>query len=338
MSTEKDIIKLISAQLPRCKKQLNELFESDSEIIQFNSSKLLFTVDSFSKEDYLSDESAYLLGWNLATATISDILATGGLPKFYAHSLSLNKNIWNQIYLEDLSRGIADVLKASKSFFIGGDLAFSDEWNYTGIAIGESKKPITRKGAKPGDIIMMTGQVGAGNLEACLKIYADNPKIDNSLKRYRTKLYLRYHESKLLNQFANSCTDTSDGLAIGLVNLAEINNVGFSLQKIPYLNNGLSTFKALYMPKELLFLGECGEYELLFTIDKRNLTEFNKCAEAKNLIFTPIGYITENPNRRFESSNYLFDLNDFTIRARNYEDVHQYIKDLTDYLLSHEKS
>ena len=338
MCKEKDIIRIISEQLPRSKKQLNNLFESDSEIIRFNSSKLLFSVDSFSKEDYFSDKNAYILGWNLTTATISDILATGGLPSFYAHSLSVNNNIWDERYLKELSLGISDVLKASNTSFIGGDLGFSDAWNYTGIVIGESKCPITRKGARSGDIIMMTGQVGAGNLEASLNIYSENPKINDFEKKYHAKLNLRYNESKLISQFASSCTDTSDGLANGLISLAEINHVGFALQEIPYQKEGLSACMALSIPKELLFLGECGEYELLFTLDKRNLSKFNKCAEVQNLSFTPIGYVTENKIKRLESSSSKIDLNEFNIRARDYEDVHFYIKALTNYILNHEKS
>lgn len=317
---------------------MNNLFESDSEIILFNSFKLLFTVDDFTEEDFFPDKDPYLLGWNLATATISDILATGGLPRYYAHSLSLNKKIWNDNYLKDLSLGISDVLKACNTFFIGGDLGFSDKWHYTGIVIGESDNPISRKGAKPGDIIMMTGQVGAGNREASLNLFSENPKIKDIAMMNHTKLNLRYNESKLMSQFASSCTDTSDGLANGLVSLAEINHVGFALQNIPYQDEGLAVCMALSVPKELLCLGECGEYELLFTIDKNKLSEFYKDAEVQNLSFTPIGYISENRNRTLISSNYRIDLNAFHIRARDYEDVHLYVRALTNYILSHEKS
>ena len=92
MSREKDIITRIANQLPRSNKQLNNLFESDSEIIQFGSKKLLLTIDEFSDEDHFRNHDPYILGWNLAVATISDILASGGQPTFYGHSIIIDKD------------------------------------------------------------------------------------------------------------------------------------------------------------------------------------------------------------------------------------------------------
>ena len=47
MNKEKEIISTISGLLPRSRNQLNDLFESDSEILQFGNKKLLFTVDEY---------------------------------------------------------------------------------------------------------------------------------------------------------------------------------------------------------------------------------------------------------------------------------------------------
>ena len=118
MSREKDIITRIANQLPRSDKQLNNLFESDSEIIQLDFTKLLFTVDEFSDEDHFRDHDPYILGWNLTVATISDILASGGLPRYYGHSVMIDKNKWDDFYLEHFSVGIADVLRKSKAFLL----------------------------------------------------------------------------------------------------------------------------------------------------------------------------------------------------------------------------
>lgn len=210
MSREKDIITIIANQLPRSDKQLNNLFESDSEIIQFDFTKLLFTVDEFSDEDHFRDHDPYILGWNLTVATISDILATGGLPRYYGHSVMIDKNKWGDFYLERFSTGIADVLKKTKAFFIGGDVGLSDHWHYTGIALGETNNTVTRIGAKPGDIILMTGQIGAGNLEAALNLYSRNLLLKKILKHYKTRLALRFDESRLISQYATSCIDSSD--------------------------------------------------------------------------------------------------------------------------------
>ncbi|MCK4829628.1 thiamine-monophosphate kinase, partial [bacterium] len=265
MSREKDIITRIANQLPRSDKQLNNLFESDSEIIQLDFTKLLFTVDEFSDEDHFRDHDPSILGWNLTVATISDILASGGLPRYYGHSVMIDKNKWDDFYLERFSTGIADVLKKTKVFFIGGDVGSSDHWHYTGIALGETNNTVTRIGAKPGDIILMTGQIGAGNLEATLKLYTSKHILNKVLKHYKTRLALRFDESRLISQYATSCIDSSDGVLNALKTLSELNHTGFELTHTPYLHDGVLACKILSKPKELLLMGECGEYELVFT-------------------------------------------------------------------------
>ncbi|MCD4745255.1 MAG: hypothetical protein K8R58_03045, partial [Bacteroidales bacterium] len=124
MNKEKKIINNFLSQLPKSSQHINDFFESDAEIIDFGSKQMLFTTDEFSGEDMLRDDDPYMLGWNMAVCTISDILASGGTPKFYAHSVQVSKN-WDHSYIENFSKGIADVLNLSGAAFIGGDLGMS---------------------------------------------------------------------------------------------------------------------------------------------------------------------------------------------------------------------
>lgn len=335
MSREKDIITIIANQLPRSDKQLNNLFESDSEIIQYGSKKLLVTIDEFSNEDLFRDHNPYILGWNLTVATISDILASGGLPRYYGHSVMIDKNKWDDYYLERFSTGIADVLKKTKAFFIGGDVGSSDQWHYTGIALGETKRVITRLGAKPGNIVLMTGQIGAGNLEAALKLYSSKHILNKVLKHYKTRLALRFDESRLISQYATSCIDSSDGVLNALKTLSELNHTGFELTHTPYLHDGVLACKILSKPKELLLMGECGEYELVFTIDKKDLVTFLQKSKEQKLSFTQIGNIVEEPGKILATHNSHIDFSGFDISARDYKDVNLYLDALNNYLDRH---
>lgn len=336
MSKEKDIITRISKKLPRSETQLNHLFESDSEIIKYGSNKLLVTIDEFSTEDLFRDNDPYVLGWNLTVATVSDILASGGLPKFYGHSVMIDKNKWDDHYLERFSTGIADVLKKVKACFIGGDVGSSDHWHYTGIALGKTDKAVTRIGAKPGDLILMTGQIGAGNLEAALKLYYTKNIFNRVLKYYKIQLAVRFDESKLISQYATSCIDSSDGLLNAVNTLSELNHIGYKLTNTPYLRNGVLACNVLSKPIELLLMGECGEYELVFTIDKKNLALFFQKSEEKNLSFTQIGSMVEKPEKTLTSRNSHIDFSGFDISARDYSDVSLYLDALTNFLHSHE--
>ncbi|UCH14273.1 MAG: hypothetical protein JSV22_14380 [Bacteroidales bacterium] len=337
MNKEKEIISTISRFLPRSSNQLNDLFESDSEILQFGGKNMLFTVDEYSSEDQFRDSDPYTLGWNLTVATISDILASGGTPRYYAHSMNIPVNKWNNKYLSHFSKGIADVLSTIQAGFIGGDVGTADKWHYTGVAIGESKTPVTRRGAKPGDLILMTGQIGIGNLEAALNLYSRKPVLKAILKGYKTKLAVRFDESRLIREFATSCIDSSDGVLNALNTLSDINNTGFEITQTPYFPGGLAVCKLLSKPKELLLAGECGEYELVFTINEKDLPLFCQSDDYRHLSFTPVGRITRQTERLLITAEKTIDFTDFDIRSRSYENISLYIEDLTKYLVNHEK-
>ena len=332
MNREKEIINKILSQFPKSKKHINEFYESDAEIIEFGSNKILFTTDEFSSEDLFRDNDPHVLGWNMAVCTISDILASGGIPEFYGHSIVADTTKWNLEYMKLFAKGIADVLNLSGASFIGGDLGTSKDWHYTGICLGETNKTITRKGAKAGDLIFITGNIGAGNLEAALILYSENKFISKLIKRYKNYFKLRLKESSVIKNYANCCIDTSDGVLNALNTLAEINNVGYKVKKIPYLKEGVIACKLLSKPKTLLFMGECGEYELMFTIKKEDEEEFLNQARSKEIKVHRIGEITGDSKKILHEGGKKIHFDDFKISGRNYDNVRNYLDDLTNYL------
>jgi thiamine-monophosphate kinase len=145
-------------------------------------------------------------------------------------------------------------------------------------------------------------------------------------------------ESVLIREYASSCIDSSDGVLNALISLSEINTTGFELTRIPYLSKGLAACRVLSKPRELLFAGECGEYELVFTIPGKDLSTFLNKAAGQHLNITPIGRMTENPERTLNSMRTQIDFTPFEIRGRDYENISLYLEELTHYLKSHEKS
>ena len=69
-----------------------------------------------------------------------------------------------------------------------------------------------------------------------------------------------------MRDFASCCIDTSDGVCAALNALADLNACGYAVANLPYLAAGLGFCRRASLPGTLLFLGECGEYELLFTV------------------------------------------------------------------------
>lgn len=331
MDREREIIRIMLDTLTGGEIPARPYFSTDAEVFRMAGKELLFTTDEFSEEDLFRDQDLVTLGWNLAAATISDIFAAGGTPMFFGHSISVPPS-WGNEQIRDLSRGIADCLKQSDITFIGGDLGFSERWHYTGIVIGEMQKPLSRLGAKAGDAIYITGTVGRGNLEAALRLYSGTPVLKHLLNSFAIRFPSRKAESELIRELASCCIDTSDGVLKALQTIADLNRVGFVAGDLPYTPEGLLVTRLLGKPRELLFLGESGEYELLFTVAPETEPFLLYEAEQKKLVFSKIGYITESPDLLLKEKGRAVDLGKFRFSARDYPDVRKYLEMLVKTL------
>jgi thiamine-monophosphate kinase len=328
MNKEKRIIALIDQIMPKSKAQLNRLHESDTEIVKFGQKDLLVTMDEFSQEDMLREHDPYNLGWNLAVGAISDILASGGRPLYYAHSMTINNN-WTEEYVKDFSRGVAAVLKKADTSFIGGDFGQSEIWRYTAMCLGEPiHKPVLRSQAQEGDLLYLTGEVGAGNLEAVLKLYTNKQVLGAIIKKVKNCFQLRIAESILVSKYATSCIDTSDGCFNALNTLAELSHKGYEVARLPYLKYGLMASELMGLPKTMLFLGECGEYELLCTIRSRDEEKFLAEARQQKLKFHKIGQITSPGKKILQEDGREMDLTQINLSGRDFSDVKEYISEL----------
>jgi thiamine-monophosphate kinase len=328
MDKERKLINLVSPLLPRSKNQINKLFQSDSEIVEEFGGFTLFNIDEFSNEDHFRENDGFSLGWNMAVGAISDIYATGGKPVYYLHSLTVDKN-WEEEYITEIVKGVSKALEKSSVSFLGGDFGVSEQWRYTATVIGRSEKPVMRSGANPGDSVFMTGNIGRGNIEAFLKIYSDRSIISTISDILPLRLPLRTGESELIARYATSCIDTSDGVFNGIHTIAEMSDCGFYIEKLPFLNGASIISKVSGLSKLLLFFGEAGEYELLFTVPQNRVEQFLQ--EAKKYDINYLGKITTG-SKELKYKEKAYNLENFSLRARDFEEVKDYISEVSKWL------
>lgn len=333
MNSETEIIKAILGNFRKSSHHKNDFFQSDSEIIRIGCKDYLISIDTYSDEDHFRLSDPYILGMNLATCTLSDIFACGGKPIIYMNSINCEHS-WDLNYIDSLSKGISSVLQKCGAPFAGGDFGYCRSWNYTGVVIGQSDRIITRKGASSGDLIYVTGQIGRGNFEAASVLCNKGIKEDDLFKKHPVIFPIRIQESALISKFASSCIDTSDGLFRSLQIISDINNCGFIVSSVPFYSPGTQWTESVGLPEECLIFGECGEYELLFTVSPSDEKNLLKNASETGIRLYRIGRITENCSRILYNNKYKFILNDFNIYARDFYDHYQYIALLTKYLLS----
>lgn len=278
---ETDIINAIRTHLKSDPEQQNRVFESDAEIVKIGGQLLAFTTDDFSEEDVLSTDDPKILGYNLAAATISDLLAVGATPECMMHSLVVCPEM-NQETLKGLSAGIQEALDEFGAAMLGGDVGLGGQWRYTGFAIGSFRKgvaPLSRKLPINRGMILATGDFGDANLAAVT---------GTGNLRFECRL----EQSTHIAQTSSACIDTSDGLVRAMETISELNSAirfVLDLDQIPYASGIQELAASLSVRPEALLFGSAGEYELLPFVSE---------AEGQKLLatggFTKIGTFSED--------------------------------------------
>jgi len=329
----KVINKLISV-FERSPNQLNKPHESDAEIIQLSeNTKLAVTTDSISEEisTGLYDDP-YLIGWMIVTVNMSDLAAVGATPIGILIS-EIIPQTFSEEKIKELQRGISNACKAYNTFVLGGDTNEGEKLILTGTAIGiiKNDKPLTRVGCKRGDILYSSGKLGSGNAYAISKLISKT----NSFSEY--KPVARIKDSRLISKYASCCMDTSDGLLSTLDQLLRLNDVGFELRedwKKVIDEIALKFAENNHIPSWLLFAGQHGEFELIFTIPQKLNEAFLE--EASLTGFEPIELRKVIPEKKVKIPLYgkMIPIDTACIRnlpAETKGDINHYLKSLLEY-------
>ncbi|KAA0259213.1 thiamine-phosphate kinase [Deferribacter autotrophicus] len=201
------------------------------------------------------------------TSNVSDIAAMGAEAKYLLLGLGLPDYIDDA----DLLKALEKALDHYKLDLIGGDLSKSALLFISVTIIGRKNKfLLTRKGAKPGDIVFVSRPLGKS-------IYYLNKELGGDFVTEHYHLEAEVELGKFLGTlpFVTSCTDISDGLGVDLASIADTSKVKIIIDKnkIPVAENiSVST-------DEILKSGE--EYALTFTIDKKYYETFLKIVPKK---------------------------------------------------------
>jgi thiamine monophosphate kinase len=260
---EREIITALRQRLTSSPRQQNAPFSSDAEIVEVSGAHLAITIDDYSAEDLLPEKDAELLGWNLVTATVSDLLAVGACPEFMLNSLVVAPGT-DRSYLAALSAGMQSALEVCGARMLGGDTGSGEAWRFTGVALGSfvaGQRPISRISTARSGVVMATGCFGDANLAAG----GGGPPV---------RLEPRVTESAALSAVHSAdpadpgvaCIDTSDGLVRALETLGELNaklSLTIDLKAISYAEGVTQAAAKLGIVPEVFLMGSAGEYELL---------------------------------------------------------------------------
>ena len=272
--------------------------------------ELLVTCDSIVEgRHYLPEYIRPLdLGRRAMVVNISDIGAMGGKPLYALISLGLKAETSVQD-VEEIYRGFLLELNPFGASIIGGNITKSGNGMFIDITlIGEVEqgKTVRRCGARPGDVILVTGYPGqsAAGLQLLLQ-EPDNSKIrDHPLvKIYNTPSH-RAQQGETIAQTgcASALIDTSDGFLGDLGHICEESGVGAELfkEKFPISEQLREAALRLRGDPYDFFLGDSDDYELIITCRPQDVPRIRSTvSQCCPVLITEVGRITGKASEIF---------------------------------------
>ena len=246
------------------------------------------------------------LGYKTVVVNVSDICAMNATPTQIILGLGFS-NRFSVEALDEFYEGVYSACRQYGADLIGGDTTSSQKgFIISCTAIGEESpdKNVKTSGPKNGDLLCVTGDLGAAYLGLTLlerekRIFLENPQIQPDLEgeKYIVGRILKPEARKdIVDFFAarnimpTSMIDVSDGLSSEILHLCKQSNVGCVLyeEKLPIAEETrMAAFKFNLDPTACALSG--GEdYELLFTITQDDYDTLSKSSDI-----SVIGYITD---------------------------------------------
>jgi len=245
------------------------------------------------------------LGYKSAVVNFSDIAAMNGTPKQMTVSLAVS-NRFSAEALDELYKGILLACEKYNVDLVGGDTSSSVSGMFLSITvIGEAKRDeiVYRSGAKPTDLLCVTGDLGSAYigllvLEREKQVYKANPEMQPELQGFEYPLQrqlkpeARTDLKKLLADAGirpTSMIDISDGLASEILHICKDSDVGCKLyeDKIPIDPETKELSMDFKLIPSVAALSGGEDYELLFTVPA---LDFEKVKAIPGISI--IGYMT----------------------------------------------
>jgi len=245
------------------------------------------------------------LGYKAVMVNLSDIYAMNGTPKQITVSIAVSAKFSVEA-LDQLYEGISLACKKHSVDLIGGDTSSSITGMTISItAIGEVEKDmaVKRSGAKPNDLICISGDLGGAYMglqilerekHVFTKTGSQSPKLqgyDYVLEK-QLKPEARKDIIERLTKYnikPTSMIDISDGLSSELLHICRRSSVGCKVysDKIPVNKNTEKVATEFNIDPLTAALNGGEDYELLFTVD---INDFHKISMVSDVCI--IGNIT----------------------------------------------
>lgn len=282
----------------------------DAAVLKFGDKEVLVTTDLLLEGIHFDLRYVPLkhLGYKAAVVNFSDIYAMNGTPKQITVSLGISSRFTLE-HIEALYSGIKLACENYGVDLVGGDTSASATGliiSITCIGEGDKESIVYRSGAKPTDLICVSGDLGASYMGLQLLERENRVAAESGLpdfqpnfagKEYILERQLKPEARKDIVEklreegiHPTAMIDVSDGLSSEILHIAKASNVGARIyeDKIPIDYQTAVMAEELNMNLVTCALNGGEDYELLFTVP---LTDHEKVSKMQGV--NVIGYITK---------------------------------------------
>lgn len=280
----------------------------DAAVLDFKNKKIVVSTDLLVEGVHfdLSYMPLKHLGYKSVVVNLSDVCAMNAVPTQVTVSIALS-NRFPLEALEELYAGIETAAAIYNVDVVGGDTTSSTKGlliSVTAIGTLEGDNEVYRSGAKPNDLLVVSGDLGGAYmglqiLEREKEVYKVNPNNQPDLEPYsyiierQLKPEARKDIIKLFKDLdvkPTSMIDISDGLSSEIMHICKQSEVGCDLfeEKIPLDPVVISTCEEFNIDSTTVALNGGEDYELLFTISQEDFPKIKA-----NPSLTVIGFIKE---------------------------------------------
>jgi len=246
----------------------------DAAVIKVGEKLLVVTTDTIVEGDHFSFEwfSAKQVGMKAIEINVSDVGSMGGKAKYALVSLVLPRDIDVKV-IDDIYKGMREAGDKYKIEIVGGNVTHGKQLviDIDMIGIVRKKDLKLRSGAKPGDFIFVSGDLGGST--AGLNLFLQKVGGHSYVKKKHLEPEAKFSKvSKFLSSI-NAMIDVSDGLASEVTRICEQSGCG----AVIYTNN-IPVKDSVRMAAKIvgkdaldyaLYGGE--DFELVYTVSEKNL-------------------------------------------------------------------
>jgi thiamine-monophosphate kinase len=246
----------------------------DAAVIKTKKGLQVLTTDCIVEGDHFSRKwfTPKQIGMKSIEINVSDVAAMGGIPKYVLVSLCLPQAL-DVDFVEEMYKGMWASCDKYGIEIIGGNMTHSDQIVISITLTGEvdEKNLSLRSGAKPGDLIFVSGHLGNGR--AGLRLFQEGLKGFEGIRQSYLEPKAQLKTSLKISPFVNSMIDVSDGLAPEVKHICDESKCGAIIyeDKIPIKDDVREVACVLGEDEHdyALFGGE--DFQLVYSVSKNNL-------------------------------------------------------------------